>query len=103
MHRRLERGAANLDTSPNAIDLAFYTKRNSPKTVATVAHFIYVGFLALGLVEAAWLGKSLVGAETPGRWLLVTLGAPLWLSAVWLVLNMFWNRFCSVPTISRTK
>ena len=42
-----------LDTSPNALDLAFYTTRQSPKPIALVIHFSYVAFLALGLYEAA--------------------------------------------------
>ncbi|PYN83547.1 MAG: hypothetical protein DMD87_29985 [Candidatus Rokuibacteriota bacterium] len=42
-----------LDTSPNALDLAFYTTPQSPKPIAVVTHFSDVAFLALSPYEAA--------------------------------------------------
>jgi hypothetical protein len=63
-----------LDTSPNALDLAFYTTWQSPKLVATLTHFSYVAFLALGLYEAAWIAKRLADAKRQ-------LGACSWCSA----------------------
>ncbi len=74
-----------LDTSPNAIDFAFYTTPASPKVVAAILHFPYTAFLVTGLVEAAWLVKRLVDACAPARWTFVVAGGVLWLPAAWLV------------------
>jgi uncharacterized membrane protein (DUF485 family) len=92
-----------LDTSPNALDLAFYTTRESPKPTAVVTHFSYVAFLALGLYEAAWLAKRLADAEAPTWSLFVVLGAVLWLPAVGFVGYEFLRRVRDVPTLWRTR
>lgn len=91
-----------LDTSPNALALAFYTTRRSPKLVATLTHFSYVAFLALGLYEAAWIAKQLWDAQAPTSYLLI-LGAVLWLPAVGFVVYEFLRRVQDVPTLWRTK
>ena len=92
-----------LDTSPNALDLAFYTTRQSPKLIATLTHFSYVAFLALGLYEAAWLAKRLWDAEAPTWWLFVVLGAALWLPAVGFVGYEFVLRARDVPKLWKTR
>jgi uncharacterized membrane protein YhaH (DUF805 family) len=92
-----------LDRSPNALDLAFYTTRKSPKPIAVVAHFSYVAFLALGLAEAAWLAKQLWDAEAPAWCLFVVLGAVLGLPAVGFVGDEFLRRVRDVPTLWRTR
>lgn len=91
-----------LDTSPNALDLAFYTTPQSPKPIAVVTHFSYVAFLALGLYEAAWIAKRLWDAEAPTWGLFVVLGAVLWLPAVGFVGYEFLRRVRDVPTLWRT-
>src|SRR5262249_13146407 len=92
-----------LDTSPNALDLAFYTTRQSPKLVATLTHFSYVAFLTLGLYEAAWIAKRLADAEAPTWCLFVVLGAALWLPAVGFVGYQFVLRARALPTLGRTR
>jgi hypothetical protein len=92
-----------LDTSPNALDLAFYTTRASPKPIALVTHFSYVAFLALGLYEAAWLAKQLADAEAPTWCLFVALGAVLWLPAVGFVGYEFLRRVRDAPTLWRAR
>ena len=92
-----------LHTSPNALDLAFYTTRQSPKLVAILTHFSYVAFLALGLYEAAWLAKRLWDAEAPTWWLFVVLGAALWLPAVGFVGCEFVLRARDVPKLWKTR
>ena len=91
-----------LDTSPNALDLAFYTTRQSPKLVATLTHFSYVTFLALGLYEAAWIAKQLWDTEAPTSYLFLVLGAVLWLPAVGFVAYEFLRRVRDVPTLWKT-
>jgi hypothetical protein len=91
------------DTAPNAIDLAFYTTRHSPKVVVTVIHFVYVGFLLVALLEAAWIAKSLVDACERARWLFLALGAALWIPAVILLLSVIRRRVRDVPTLWKTK
>jgi hypothetical protein len=100
---RGDRNGEELDTSPNALDLAFYTTPQSPKPIAVVTHFSYVAFLALGLYEAAWIAKQLWDAEAPTWCLFVVLGAVLWLPAVGLVGYEFLRRLRDVPTLWRTK
>ena len=102
----VERGdwsGEEFDTSPNALDLAFYTTRQSPKPIAVVTHFSYVAFLALGLYEAAWIAKRLADAEAPTSCLFVVLGAVLWLPAVWFVGYEFLRRARDVPKLWRTR
>jgi len=100
---RADWSGEELDTSPNAIDFAFYTTRASPKVVATVLHFPYTAFLLAGLVEAAWLAKRLVDACAPAPWMFVVAGGVLWLPAVWLVCCLLYRRVRDVPTLWRTK
>jgi ABC-type branched-subunit amino acid transport system permease subunit len=83
--------------------LAFYTTRQSPKLVATLAHFRYVAFLALGLYEAAWIAKRLADAEAPTWGLFIVLGAALWLPAVGFVVYEFILRARDVPTLWGTR
>jgi len=100
---RADWSGEQLDTSPNAIDFAFYTTPASPKLVATVLHFPYTAFLLTGLVEAAWLAKRLVDACAPAQWIFVVAGGVLWLPAVWLVGHLLYRRLRDVPTLWRTK
>src|SRR5262245_38641462 len=92
-----------LDTSPNALDLAFYTTTKTPKGISVVSHFSYVAFLALGLYEAAGIAKQLWDAEAPTSYLFLILGAMLWLPAVGFVVHEFLRRVQDVPTLWRTK
>ena len=92
-----------LDTSPNALDLAFYTTPKTPKGISVVTHFSYVAFLALGLYESAWIAKQLWDAEAPTSYLFLILGAMLWLPAVGFVVHEFLRRVQDVPTLWRTK
>jgi|SRR5215471_5772690 uncharacterized membrane protein YhaH (DUF805 family) len=81
-----------------------FTPRGSPpKLVATLAHFSYVAFLALGLYEAAWIAKRLADAEAPTWCLFVVLGAALWSPAVGFVGYEFALRARDIPTLWRTK
>lgn len=100
---RADWSGEQLDTSPNAIDFAFYTTPASPKIIATVLHFPYTAFLLAGLIEAAWLAKRLVDAGAPGRWMFVVAGAVLWLPAVLLVGRLLYRRIRDVPTLWTTK
>jgi hypothetical protein len=92
-----------LDTSPNALDLAFYTTPKTPKGISVVAHFSYVAFLGLGLYEAASIAKQLWDAEAPTSYLFLILGAMLWLPAVGFVVYEFLRRVQDAPTLWRTK
>jgi hypothetical protein len=62
-----------------------------------------VAFLALGLYEAAWIAKQLWDAEAPTSYLVLILGAVLWLPAVGFVVYEFLRRVQDVPTLWRTK
>ncbi len=92
-----------LDTSPNAMDFAFYTTRASPKVIAAVLHFPYTAFLLAGLVEAAWIAKRMVDTCAPARWMFLGAGAVFWLPAVWLVAGLAYRRVRDVPTLWRTR
>ena len=100
---RADWSGEELDTSPNALDLAFYTTPKTPKGISVVTHFSYVAFLALGLYEAAWIAKQLWDAEAPTSYLVLILGAVLWLPAVGFVVYEFLRRVQDVPTLWRTK
>jgi len=94
------------DTSPNAIDLAFYTTPDTLKTVVgraivTVVHFSYPTFLAAGLLEAAWLSKSLVQDCAPGRLVAVAVAVPLWIVAAYHLLGLVRHRIADVPKFWR--
>jgi hypothetical protein len=100
---RADWSGEEIDTSPNAMDFAFYTTRATSKAVATVLHFPYTAFLLAGLVEAAWIAKQLVDACAPARWMFVVAGAVFWLPAAWLVSRLVYRRVRDVPTLWRTK
>jgi hypothetical protein len=100
---RADWSGEELDTSPNALDLAFYTTPKTPKGISVFTHFSYVAFLALGLYEAAWIAKQLWDAEAPTSYLVLILGAVLWLPAVGFVVYEFVRRVQDVPTLWRTK
>ncbi len=91
------------DTSPNAIDLAFYTTPQSHKIIATVAHFGYAVFLLLGVVEAGWLWWRPVAARSAAWWWVpAMIGAVLWLPTAWRVFTLWVQRIRNVPTLWRT-
>ena len=97
--QRLGGGTADgeeLDTSLNAIDLAFYTTPATPKFLRAIAHFSYQMFLLLGVAEAAWMALRLVDAAVPHRWGFVVVGALLWTPAAWLV---FWSTYRRARTL----
>jgi len=100
---RADWSGEELDTSPNAMDFAFYTTRASPKPIATVLHFPYTLFLLAGLVEAAWIAKRMVDACAPARWIFLGVGAVFWLPAAWLVAGLVYRRVREVPTLWRTR
>jgi hypothetical protein len=94
------------DTSPNAIDLAFYTTPRTLETVVgkaivTVVHFVYPTFLAGALGEAAWLAKSLVGDCAPGGLVAVAVAALLWIPAAYHLLGSIRFRIADVPKFWR--
>ena len=100
---RADWSGEELDSSPNAMDFAFYTTRASPKVIATVLHFPYTFLLLGGLVEAAWIAKRLVDACPPARWAFVGAGAVFWLPAMWLLARLAYRRVRDVPTLWKTK
>lgn len=84
----LSGGAEEFDTHPNLIDLAFYMTPGSPRLIIVdMAYFVYVGFLLLGLGEAAWLWLHTVEAAKSQPWwyLFAAVGAVFWIPALCLV------------------
>jgi hypothetical protein len=53
-----------LDTRPNAIDLAVYTTRKSPRLFAVLGYFAYPLVLTAALFEAAWITLTHRGSIT---------------------------------------
>src|SRR5437016_2520049 len=83
--------AERFDIHPNAIDLAVYTDKDSPRSLAVVAYFTYPAFLALALFEAAVLALDLINGRLStvhGRWWFVGLGGVLWVLAAWQVISI---------------
>ena len=85
-----------LDTHPNAIDLAVYTTAKSPRSLRTILYFAYPTVLIAALVESALLWYSV--AQTPGfpRVPLTIVQALVWIPAAFLVLSMLWSRITTV-------
>ncbi len=86
-----------LDSHPNAIDLAFYTTKRSPKFVRTLLHFAYPTFVTGALVEAAWLGSWVWQARSlPGRVVFLGILVVLWTPAAFIALTMWRDRMLRV-------
>ncbi len=90
--------AERLDAHPNAIDLAVYTTKKSPRLVAAVAYFAYPLFLSGALFEAAWLTLS-KGASGPHPRILMAVSTVLWLPAFLQLVAMWWARARNLPTV----
>lgn len=94
--------AEQLDTHPNALDLAMYTTVQSPRMVKRLLYFIYPVFLTAFLVESFWLewwawsnNTNMARAVSVGFWLV------LWAPAAWLVLTQWWKRARNVSSIGQ--
>ena len=89
-----------LDLHPNALDLAFYTSKASPRVMIVVTYFKYPAFLTLALVEAAWLWVRL-----PQALLHVTraVALVLWVGAAWQIGAMWLGRLRKVPQLLRQR
>jgi len=85
-----------LDTHPNAIDLALYTTPKSPKSLRAILYFAYPAVLIAALVESAVLWYSI--AQTPAfpRVPITIVQAVVWIPAAFLVLSMFRSRITSL-------
>jgi hypothetical protein len=87
-------GVEQLDTHPNAIDLAIYTTANSPSFLRNLLYFAYPLFLLAALIESGLLGWWVMHTPmVPGRALVIAAQALTWLPAAWLVLSMWVGRF----------
>jgi hypothetical protein len=87
-----------LDTYPNALDLAVYTTDRSPKVIRKATYFVYPAFLIAALVESGWLLLwTWTTADVPWRVGFLIAGASVWLPASALVLAMLWKRIRQVP------
>ena len=85
--------AEQLDTSPNALDLAVYTTAESPWLVRAVLSFVYPAYLTVALIESAWLAVWVWNsAEVPFRWPFLTAAALTWAPAAFLVWVMWAKR-----------
>src|SRR2546428_13212741 len=102
IHLRHDWSLDELPPSPNSLELTCHASLTSPKLIATLTHFSYVAFLAIGLYETAWLAKRLWDAEAPS-WCLFVTGAVLWLPAVGFVGYEFVRRARDIPTLWRTR
>jgi hypothetical protein len=91
-----------LDTSPNTLDLAFYTTRAVPKTCRDSDPLQLRYSLGSWSLRGAWIAKQLWDAEAPTSYLFLVLGAVLWLPAVGFVAYELLRRARDVPTLWRT-
>jgi hypothetical protein len=93
------RDAEQLDTSPNAIDLAVYTTESSPSIIKKVIYFSYPLFLAAGLTEsgilAIWLWQT---QSVPGRAVFLAFQLVTWIPAAILVVAMVVARVKQLPS-----
>jgi|GEM_PF-1779178 len=90
--------AEQLDTHPNALDLAMYTTDKSPAVMRHLLSFVYPLFLTAALVESVWLGWWLWSDPVvPGREYFLVAWVVSWIPAAVLVLsNMWWKRIRQV-------
>ena len=86
----------SLDEYPNVIDLAAYSM---PRTPEILRHFLtvvsYPVFLALALVESAWLTYSVTSAcilRPPWQSIFLIFTTGIWLRAVYFLVRMWFNR-----------
>ena len=88
-----------LDTSPNAIDLAVYTTDSSPSIIKKITYFAYPLFLLAGLTESAilaiWLWQT---RSVPARALFLVFQLVTWIPAVVLVMAMVVARVRQLPS-----
>ena len=90
--------AEQLDTSPNALDLAMYTTEDSPRPVRILLSFVYPTYLSAVLVESAWLWAWVWRtSDVAGRSAFLISGAVAWLPATLLVLAMWLKRIKQIP------
>ena len=91
--------AEQLDTQPNAIDLAIYTTDDSPSFVRKVVYFAYPVFLFGGLAESAflayWLWRTPSG---PAKTVFLILQLVTWIPAAYLVIAMVVTRVKQLPS-----
>lgn len=96
--------AESFDTSPNAIDLAVYTTKDSPRWLAVIAYFTYPAVLTLALFEGAILAYDLINGplkSIAGRWWFVGAGGILWILAVWQVVTIVIGRIHNVHKLRK--
>jgi hypothetical protein len=92
------RRAEQLDTHPNAIDLAIYTTDSSPALLRKALYFAYPVFLLGGLAESAVLGWSLWRTPSvPGRAGFLAFQLLTWIPAAYLVVAMVVTRIGQLP------
>lgn len=85
--------AEQLDTHPNALDLAMYTTDKSPAIMRHLLSFVYPVFLTAFLGESGLLGWWVWSSHAVvGRDVLLGVWALLWFPAAVLVLAMWWTR-----------
>jgi len=96
--------AESFDIHPNAIDLAVYTTKDSPRMLAVLAYFTYPALLALALGEAAMFEYDLIAgtlSSMGGRWWFVAAGGILWFLAAWQVVTIVIARAGNVHKLRR--
>jgi hypothetical protein len=90
--------AEQLDTSPNALDLAVYTTTDSPRLIRTCLYFVYPAYLTAALLESAWLAIWVWNAPiVPFRWGFLTAVVFTWVPATILVSGMWAQRVVQIP------
>ncbi len=94
--------AERLDTQPNAVDLAVYTTKESPRFLAVLGYFAYPVVLSAALFEAAWITITHRGSSTLSLTFFFA-SAVVWIPAAAQVLLIWWRRLRYCPTIWRAQ
>jgi hypothetical protein len=96
---RPAKDAEQLDTHPNAIDLAIYTTDSSPAIIRKAVYFAYPLLLLAGLAESAllawWLWRT---PSVPARTVFLILQLVTWIPAAFLVVAMVVTRTRQLPS-----
>ena len=96
---RPARDAEQLDTYPNAIDLAVYTTEHSPRLIRELTYFAYPLFLTAALIESTSLARWVWRTQSvPGRGWFISFQLLTWLPAALLVIGMWIRRFKQIGT-----
>jgi hypothetical protein len=96
---RPAKDSEQLDTHPNAIDLAIYTTDRSPSTIKQVTYFAYPLLLLAGLAESAILAWWLWRTPSVGaRPVFLILQLVTWVPAAVLVIGMVVTRIGQLPS-----